>query len=263
MKVWYNPAVEIVTLHRAPYEELWEQQRSVQRALIGGGTREVLFLCEHPPTITIGRSGTHTNVLASTDELTRRGVTVYEVERGGDVTFHGPGQIVAYPIINLSWRRRDVGWYMRTLEEAVLRTLQAFGITGLRIPGRTGVWTQPPVSARDPHDPEGAHKIASIGVRLSRWCTLHGLSLNVRDCSAGFSLIHPCGFTDIAVTSIEQQLERQLSPEDEHRAWKLLRDHLVDLLDPSSARTEEQLPGARSESLQSEGHRSRQGAARG
>ncbi|MBN8548587.1 MAG: lipoyl(octanoyl) transferase LipB [Deltaproteobacteria bacterium] len=207
-------ALEVRRLGLRPYQEVWELQRELQKKLIASEAPETLLLCEHPPVITIGRSGKKSNILVAETELAARGVTLFEVERGGDVTYHCPGQLVAYPIINLSTKKRDVGWYMRTLEEVVIQTLQEFDIKGLRVAGKTGVWTQPTENAIDfrlpaapatlEYQAKDLQKIASLGVRISRWCTMHGISLNVRDCREGFRLINPCGFTEIEMSSIEQ-----------------------------------------------------------
>lgn len=201
--------LSVLEFRRIDYEKAWAEQRALQRHLIENEGPDTLMLCEHNPVITIGRSGNRSNVVASTTELEARGVSTFEVERGGDVTYHGPGQLVAYPILDLNRHRRDVGWYMRSLEEVIIRTLQEFEIKGIRFPGRTGVWTQPIENVIDFSGIEPSvlpRKIASIGVRISRWRTLHGISLNVGDCREGFRLINPCGFTDIEVTSIEQEL---------------------------------------------------------
>ncbi len=199
--------LDVQRLGLRPYPEIWELQRRLQQELISGSGKDTLLLCQHPEVITIGRSGSRDHILASNEQLTSRGVAVLEVERGGDVTYHGPGQLVAYPIINLTYKRKDVGWYMRTLEEVIIQTMQAFEVVGLRRPGRTGVWTENRKNATDSRllALEPNHKIASIGVRISRWCTLHGLALNVANCQSGFQLINPCGFTDIAVTSMEEE----------------------------------------------------------
>lgn len=176
-----------------------------------GEGEETLILCEHDPVITIGRSAKAGNLTASPERLAGLGIEAIEIERGGDITYHGPGQLVAYPLLDLNNHRRDVGWYLRLLEDVVIDTLQAFGITGLRYPGRTGVWTQVPENVINfgllgpsvaPAHAERPRKIASLGVRLSRWCTLHGLALNVLDCRSGFQCINPCGFTDIDMTSM-------------------------------------------------------------
>ena len=198
-------------LGRLSYEPVWELQRQLQQQLIKEEIPQTLILCEHSPVITIGSSGQEKNLLLPRDALAARGVEVFKVERGGDVTYHGPGQLVAYPIIDLKRHRRDVHWYMRSLEEVTIRTLQDFDIIGLRIPGKTGVWTQPVENVinfgrLEPQQSLKQRKIAAQGVRISRWCTMHGASLNVADCREGFALINPCGFTDIEVTSIQQEL---------------------------------------------------------
>lgn len=211
--------LKVLRLGKRPYREVWDLQRSLQQALMRGEGEETLILCEHDPVITIGRSAKSGNLIASPEHLAKLGIEAIEIERGGDITYHGPGQLVAYPLLNLNNHRRDVGWYLRLLEDVVIDTLQASGITGLRYPGRTGVWTQvpenvinfAPLEGSAPRSSDGRpRKIASIGVRLSRWCTLHGLALNVHDCRVGFQCINPCGFTDIDVTSMaeEQPSER-------------------------------------------------------
>lgn len=204
----------------SPYQPVWELQRRLQRELIDGNGEEAVILCEHEPTITVGKSGKRENILVKSTRLSELGVALFEVERGGDVTYHGPGQLVCYPILNLNWRRRDVGWYMRTLEQVVLDTLQALGITALRVPGRTGVWTQPSQNVSDSCGLQ-AHpgKLASIGVRLSRWCTLHGLALNIDkrvemewfkgDRLSGFELINPCGFPEVKAAWINELVGNQ------------------------------------------------------
>ena len=149
--------------------------------------------------ITLGRSAKRENVLLPANQKL---IEIIEIERGGDVTYHGPGQLVCYPLLDLSSKRRDVCWYMRTLEEVIIRALDDFSIKAERVAGRTGVW----IRAAGERD----LKIASIGLRLSRWRTLHGFALNVQGVQAGFSMINPCGFSDIGVTSISEQLHQQI-----------------------------------------------------
>lgn len=187
------PTLRVLELGLKPYREVWDLQKKLQAELIAGTGEQTLIICEHSPVITLGTSAEASNVLAREDELKTHGIEVIKIERGGDVTYHGPGQLVAYPILNLNYYRRDVDWYLRQLEQIIIDTLADCGVTGMRIPGKTGVWTS------------DTKKIASIGVRLSRWCTMHGLSLNVQDCSVGFNLINPCGFRDIEMTSLEQE----------------------------------------------------------
>lgn len=193
--------IEILTLGLKPYAEVWELQRKLQKQLIAGETREHLLICEHYPVITLGTSAKTHNVLADQSVLQQQGVELFKIERGGDVTYHGPGQLVAYPILNLNIRKRDIGWYLRSLEQSVINCLSDFGLASQGICGKTGVWLSP------------EKKICSIGVRISRWCTMHGLALNVTEQSLkGFSLINPCGFTDIEVTCMQKELQgRQFS----------------------------------------------------
>ncbi len=209
--------IEIISLGLKPYREVWELQRTRHADLIAETTTEALIVCQHTPVITLGRSFKAASLLVDEAELKCRGVELVEVERGGDATYHGPGQLVAYPILDLRSRKQDVGWYMRSLEEVVINTLAEFDIVGLRFPERTGVWTA--LSGND--SDSKARKIASLGVRISRWRTWHGFALNVLNCvglncvdlncTDGFSLIHPCGYSDIAVTSMQDEKGKAFS----------------------------------------------------
>jgi len=161
---------------------------------------DVLYLVEHPPVITIGRSGDRKNVLVADEKLRSYGVELIDTDRGGDVTYHGPGQLVAYPILNLDKHRRDVGWYLRSLEEAILKTLLDLGIQARRIKGYTGVWVED-------------KKIAAIGIGVRRWITFHGVALNVAPCLDHFALITPCGIQDKGVTSVRAVLGHDVPKE--------------------------------------------------
>lgn len=165
-----------------------------------GRIPDQLLLLEHPAVITLGvrTRSDRTHVLASPESLAAQGVGLFETGRGGDVTYHGPGQLVGYPIIDLNPDRRDVHRYVRDLEEVLIRTVAAFGISAARIEGLTGIWV-------------GAEKLAAIGVRISRWVTSHGFALNVSTDLSQFGLIVPCGITDKGVTSMEQLLSRSIS----------------------------------------------------
>jgi lipoate-protein ligase B len=198
--------LEIRRLGLRPYREVWDLQKKLQAELIAGAGRDTLILCRHPAVITLGRSAKSENVLASAEELSRGGVERFEIERGGDVTFHGPGQLVAYPIVNLNFKKRDVGWYMRSLEEMLIRLLARYAVKGQRIDGKTGVWVESCDGA--------AKKIASIGVRISRWCTMHGAALNVEPDVPGFSLINPCGFNSSEMTSMAECLKDGSLPKE-------------------------------------------------
>lgn len=221
--------IRILELGLRPYREVWDLQRRIVKGLIEGRSPEALILCRHPAVITLGKSAKAENILAEREVLDAMGIEVLEVERGGDVTYHGPGQLVMYPILNLRRRRQDVHWYMRSLEECIIRTLQEFEIIGRRVSGRTGVWT----GALESDTSQKPRKIASLGVRISRWCAYHGVSLNVGDCSSGFALINPCGFHDIIVTSMNAELRREVPEGDvqvslvrnflevfEHGSWR-------------------------------------------
>jgi lipoyl(octanoyl) transferase len=201
-----------VDLGLIPYAEAYALQKRVVSARKLGAIEDVLLFCEHPPVITQGRNGKREHLLASENVLRQKGVEFYETSRGGDVTYHGPGQIVAYPILNLAAIRRDVVWYVRQLEEAMIRATAEFGIEAGREEGKTGVW----VSAAAPRSGErqvasGAReKLAAIGVHISRWVTSHGLAYNVSTDLRNFELIVPCGIADRKATSLEKLLGRRV-----------------------------------------------------
>lgn len=201
-----GPRLQVVHLGTMAYAEALETQRAAARARIAGDIAEdLLLLVEHPPVVTLGRSAKDAHLLASPQLLAARGVEVFEVERGGDVTFHGPGQLVGYPIIDLKRHRRDLHWYLRQVEEALIRALAGYGIEGERNTGFTGVWT-------------GGRKIASIGVHARDWVTWHGFALNVSTDLAFFDLIVPCGISGVTMTSIERETGRQAPMEGVEQA---------------------------------------------
>jgi len=180
-----------------PYREAWELQRSLAAAVSQGAIPETVLLLEHPPVVTLGRR-------TSPDELRDVPVEIVETDRGGKSTYHGPGQLVCYPILDLKRHGKDVKKYVRDLEEALIRTLGAFGIEGTRLEGLTGVWLQSP-----------PRKIASIGVHISRWVTTHGYALNVDLDPAPFSdWITACGLEDAAFTTMARELGRPLTVDD-------------------------------------------------
>jgi lipoyl(octanoyl) transferase len=177
-----------------PYADALEYQRAVARARISGEIpQDVLLLVEHPPVVTLGRSSKERHLLASPEMLASRGIELFEVERGGDVTFHGPGQLVGYPIIDLKRHRRDLHWYLRSLESALIQAIGEFGIPGERNVGFTGVWTQ-------------GRKIASIGVHARDWVTWHGFALNVTTDLSYFDVMVPCGIEAVTMTSIAREV---------------------------------------------------------
>lgn len=163
------------------------------------GTHHHLLLCEHPPVYTLGKSGHAENVLISEADRCQKGIEYYQTNRGGDITFHGPGQIVGYPILDLEKYYTDIGKYLRNLEEVIIRALQHYGIKGERSPGETGVWIDPSVKGRE-------RKICAMGVRCSRWVTMHGFALNVNTSLDYFNYIIPCGIANKQVTSVEKEL---------------------------------------------------------
>jgi lipoyl(octanoyl) transferase len=188
------------------YRAAWKLQEEAHAAVLAGG-EEQLFFVEHPPVITLGRRpGLSKHILASSADLTRRGIEVIESDRGGDITFHGPGQLVAYPIVRLVDHQLSVSGYVHWLERIVIQTLNDFGIEAFVDPKAVGVWT------RSPGCTSGAPtKIAAIGVRIRRGVTLHGLSLNVTTDLSFFNLIIPCGLENRQVTSMVQLLPDPLS----------------------------------------------------
>src|SRR5213592_3375666 len=182
-------AVHVIEAGLVPYAEALAWQRSLAEARIGGRLpHDVLLLLEHPPVVTLGRNSRAGHVLEPP------GVPVVAVERGGDVTFHGPGQLVGYPILDLSGYRQDLHWYLRTLEQALIAALAELGIRAERNPGYTGVWT-----------PGGSRKIASIGVHVKQWVTWHGFALNVTTDLSHFERIVPCGIPGVVMTSVERE----------------------------------------------------------
>jgi lipoyl(octanoyl) transferase len=184
----------VVNLGIAPYEEALELQRALAHERISGAIPEdILLLLEHPPVVTLGRSAKTSNLVSSAEFLASKGVELFEVERGGDVTFHGPGQLVGYPIIDLKRHKLDLHWYLRQVEEGLIRTLAEYGISAERNPGFTGVWTE-------------GRKIASIGVHARDWVTWHGFALNVTTDLSYFDLIIPCGIDGVTMTSIEREV---------------------------------------------------------
>jgi lipoate-protein ligase B len=183
-----------VPLGRLEYGEALELQRNIARDRIAGTIpQDVLLLLEHPPVVTLGRGSKEKHLVASPEFLKSKGVEVFEVERGGDVTFHGPGQLVGYPIFDLKRHRQDLHWYLRKIEEALINTLADFGIPGERNPAYTGVWTR-------------GKKIASIGVHARDWVTWHGFALNVTTDLSFFELIVPCGIDGVVMTSIAREV---------------------------------------------------------
>ncbi len=207
----------VVDLGLLGWAEAFALQERVVAARKAGTLGDALLLCEHPHTITLGRNAKLQHLLASEGVLRQRGVALHHTNRGGDITYHGPGQVVGYPILHLADIRRDIGWYMRMLEEAMIRASADFGIIAVREAGKTGIWaagapgaptrvpTGAPTEVRTEVAPE---KLGALGVHLSRWVTSHGLAYNVSTDLRYFGLIVPCGITERTATSLEKLLGR-------------------------------------------------------
>jgi lipoyl(octanoyl) transferase len=195
--------LEVRRLGVVAYGEALELQKQLVEQRRAGEISDQLLLLQHPPVITLGvrTRNARTNVLASPEALASAGVELFETGRGGDVTYHGPGQLVGYPIISLKPDRCDVHRYVRDIEEVMVRTAAAFGVNAHRIAGLTGIWV-------------GDEKLGAIGVRIAKWITSHGFALNVATDLTGFGLIVPCGIADKGVTSLEKLLGWSLSMSD-------------------------------------------------
>lgn len=192
----------IVDLGLIGFADAFALQKGLVAARKADAIGDVLLLCEHPHVITLGRNGSREHLLASERVLRQKGVEFHSTNRGGDITYHGPGQIVGYPVLNLSTIRRDVVWYVRMLEEVMIRTCGDFGVTARRESGKTGVWI-PLESNRE------TEKVGAIGVHISRWVTSHGFAFNVSTDLRFFDLIVPCGIAGRAATSLEKVLGRR------------------------------------------------------
>lgn len=228
-----SPAL-LCSLGSLGYREAWDLQARIQSRLIEAKRQEprvdlphVVLLVEHPPVFTLGKSGDVANLIASEAQLAERGATYVETDRGGDITFHGPGQIVAYPILDLDRLAnpegepmRDLHRFLREMEEAVIRTCAEWGVEADRVAGRTGVWVGPDARGDE-------RKVCAMGVRCSRWVTMHGLALNVTTDLDWFDLIVPCGIDDRGVTSLERESVRPL---EWSRVADVLTGHLADRL---------------------------------
>ncbi len=189
----------VIDLGRIHYAPACQLQRLAVEARKIGAIPDALLLCEHPHVITLGRNGKSANLRASDRVLRRMNVEFFPADRGGDITYHGPGQIVGYPILDLAAHRRDVRWYVESLEEIMIRATQEFGIAARRIEGLHGIWVDVP---------EGSEKLAALGVHLSRWVTSHGFAYNVSTDLRYFDLIVACGIPDKRATSLEKLLGR-------------------------------------------------------
>lgn len=226
-----KPAVTFEDLGRIDYQSAWSYQEKLFQETINQKirnrshpdsskpTRDHLLFCEHSHVYTLGKSGRESNLLLNADGLKQNQAQFYKINRGGDITYHGPGQIVGYPILDLDHFFTDIHRYLRFLEEAVIRTLSEYGIRGERLPGYTGVWL-------DADDPAKARKICALGVKCSRWVTMHGFAFNVNTDLSYFKHIIPCGIDDKSVTSMQAELNH---PQDIGEVKNRLKQHLCDI----------------------------------
>lgn len=227
-------------LGRIEYEPCWELQRHIQQRLITNkrsnapeNIPHVCLLVEHPPVFTLGKSGDESNLIASQKQLFDAGATFVRIDRGGDITYHGPGQIVGYPIIDLDRFYTDIHRYLRDLEEVIMRTCASYSVTAQRFDGRTGVWITEPVGSE--------RKICAMGIRCSRWVTMHGFALNVATDLDHFNMIVPCGINDRGVTSMEieklQKLDRSAVEDEIVRQMADVFDASTQMMSGKDART--------------------------
>lgn len=228
--------VNFEDLGKVDYQKAWDYQTKLFDASVNNKianrkeedeTKHVnikhhLLFCEHPHVYTLGKSGDVSHLLLQKDELEKKNVQFFKINRGGDITYHGPGQIVGYPIFDLDQIFTDIHKYLRFLEEAVIMTIAEYGIKGERFEGLTGVWI-------DPEHPAKARKICAMGVKCSRWVTMHGLALNVNTDLNFFNNIVPCGITDKQVTSIQKELGKEIDIEEVKQKLKVNIAKLFDI----------------------------------
>jgi lipoyl(octanoyl) transferase len=183
------------------YKEAWDLQKKTYELRVNGKIPDVIYLLEHPNTYTFGKTADHNNLVGSEEYLAENKISVYDIDRGGDITYHGPGQIVSYPIISLSEWKQDTHKYLRALEETIIKTCAEYGIKARRVPKYTGVWIED-------------RKIAAIGIKVTRWVTMHGFAFNINTDLSFFKGIIPCGISDKDVTSIRRELKKDIDIEE-------------------------------------------------
>ena len=226
-------AVNYFDLHKIDFKKCWDLQEAILAETVNQKTqnrtlapenhftaRHFLLFCEHPHVFTLGKSGDETHLLANQEQLNEQGATFYKINRGGDITYHGPGQLVGYPIFDLDFFFNDIHKYLRFLEEAVILTCKDYGLVADRIPGLTGVW----LDVGTPF----ARKICAMGVRASRWVTMHGFALNVNANLGYFNNIIPCGIKGKSVTSMHVELGKEV---DEQEVKEKIAKHFSTLFD--------------------------------
>jgi lipoyl(octanoyl) transferase len=195
--------IKVQDLGMCSYQDAWDLQKNIQARRIAGNDRDTLLLVEHEPVYTFGKNANQNHLLQHYPE----NVQIFNIERGGDITYHGPGQLVGYPILDLHNYKKSISWYMRSLEQVIIDTLDIWGLKALRKEGLTGVWV-------------GDEKIAALGVRISRWVTMHGFALNVNTDLQYYDGIIPCGILEYGVTSMENLLKNKINMDD-------VKQHLV------------------------------------
>lgn len=210
------------------YKEAWDLQQEIHVKRVSGEVEDFLFLLEHPNTYTFGKTAHKENLIGSEDYLKQNQISVYDIDRGGDITYHGPGQIVGYPIIDLNNWFKDTHKYLRALEEVIIKTCSDYGLMSERNPKHTGVWI-------------GDRKIAAIGIKVSRWVTMHGFAFNVNTDLNLFNGIIPCGIQDKSVTSLKQELKREISIQEIKEKILLNFTELFDYTSATSVNKEELL----------------------
>lgn len=194
------------------YKEVWDYQENLLQQKIkakqnGVSKNDYLLFVEHSPVFTLGKNGKEKNLLVNENFLSQKGIEYFHINRGGDITFHGPEQLVGYPILDLDNYKTDLGWYLRSLEEVIILTIKEYGLTGERSKGETGVWLDASVKGKE-------RKICAMGIRCSRWVTMHGFALNVNVDLNYFNFITPCGIADKKVTSIEKEIGVKVSMDE-------------------------------------------------
>lgn len=204
---------EILDLGVVEYREAWELQRRLHHQRVEGRIPDLLLLLEHPPTITIGRSGSLDNVLISSKQMVQAGIPLFFIDRGGDVTYHGLGQLVGYPILDLRDQGGDLHLYVRNLEEVMIRTLRDFSIQADSDESHAGVWVK-------------GEEVGAIGLSVKKWVSMHGFALNVNTDLDHFAFIHPCGFSDKRATSMSKVIGRKISTAE---VSPLMKSHFCDI----------------------------------
>tara|TARA_B110000902_G_scaffold34629_1_gene36810 strand:- start:95 stop:790 length:696 start_codon:yes stop_codon:yes gene_type:complete len=226
-----NKKINFQDLGKIDYKECWDFQEELFAEILAVKssnkkknktieTKNYLLFCEHPHVYTLGKSGDEKNLLVNEEYLKSRGATFHKINRGGDITYHGPGQLVGYPILDLDNFFTDIHKYLRFLEEAVILTLREYGLESERSPGETGVWF-------DVGTPK-ARKICALGVKSSRWVTMHGFAFNINSDLSYFGNIIPCGITDKSVTSLQNELGKEM---DMDQVKNKVKSHLIDLFE--------------------------------